>query len=114
VIVGIKSNSVAAEDVRVNAIPVVVFCILEQWSEIAMQMECITTKFMGILLFICFKRFVLLKTSCWFKVKSCKKFSQLDPWAMIGFLISMFRISLDAQLQAEGQVIPLLNLSTMS
>jgi hypothetical protein len=66
VIVGLKSDSVAAEDVRVNAIPVVVFFILKQWSEIAMQMECITTKFMGILLFICFRRFVLFKTGCWF------------------------------------------------
>ena len=65
-IVGIKSDSVAAEDVRVIAIRIVVFCILKQWSEIPMQMECIATKFMGILLLICFKRFVLFNTVCWF------------------------------------------------
>jgi len=80
VIVGIKSDSVAAEDVRVIAIRIVVFCILKQWSEILMQMECITTKFMGILLLICFKRFVLFKTICWFNNTSLayKNFSQLD------------------------------------
>lgn len=55
-IVGIKSDSVAGEDVRVIAIRIVVFCILKQWNEIPMQMEYITTKFMGILLLICFKR----------------------------------------------------------
>lgn len=69
-IVGIKSDSVAAEDVRVIAIQIVVFCILKQWSEIPIQMECITTKFMGILLLICFKRFVLFKTICRFNNNS--------------------------------------------
>lgn len=64
-IVGVKSDGVAAEDVRVKAFPVVIFCILKQWSEIPVQLECITTKFMGILLFICFKIF-LFKSGCWF------------------------------------------------
>jgi hypothetical protein len=56
VIVGIKSDGVAAEDVRVIAFRIVVFCIFKQWNEIPMQMECITTKFMGILLLIFFKK----------------------------------------------------------
>jgi hypothetical protein len=83
--VGIKSDGVAAEDVSVIALRIVVFCILKQWSEIAMQMECITAKFMGILLLICFKRFVLFQTVCWFNDISLtyKKFSQPDRCRMI-------------------------------
>jgi len=48
-------------------------------------MECITTKFMGVLPLICFKRFVLFKTICWFNdiLVAYKNFSQLDPWRMI-------------------------------
>jgi hypothetical protein len=45
-----------------------------------MQIERITTKFMGILLLICFKRFVVFKASCWFNdiLLAYNKFSQFD------------------------------------